>query len=566
MDQQHGRIEVPMRIKIGCALMLAATLSASQPEHARHAMVGTQEPLAADVGLRVLQSGGNAIDAAVAIGFALAVTYPFAGNIGGGGFLLAHFADGRSTFIDFREKAPLAATRNMYLDSKGSVSEDSVVGWRAAGVPGTVRGLELAHSKYGRKPWAELLNPAVELASEGYPVSYSLDASLHGEGTTRLLSRFPESKRIFLSAHYGDKFVQPELAATLQRIRDRGASDFYDGETARKLAAAMAANGGLITLADLKAYQAEESEPRRGHYRGYEIVTAPPPSAGGVGLLQMLGMLEGSGYEKTGAGSAASIHYVAEVMRRFYADRSEYFGDPDFYKVPISKLLDPKYIASRRDSIDPLHATPSTQIRPGHIGVREGSETTHFNIVDSEGNAVAVTYTLNNGYGSGVTAPGLGFLLNDEMDDFASKPGTENLFHLIQGESNAIQPGKQPVSSMTPTIVLRDGKLFLMLGAPGGSRIINGVLQVILNVVDFHMNVQDAVDWPRFHHQWMPDVLYVEKGISPDTVQLLRGMGHNVSPLESTAQVVARVEAILNDGGWLQGATDPRGNGKAEGY
>ncbi len=247
----------------------------------------------------------------------------------------------------------------------------------------------------------------------------------------------------------------------------------------------------------------------------------------------MLGMLEGSGYEKTGAGSAASIHYVAEVMRRFYADRSEYFGDPDFYKVPISKLLDPKYIASRRNTIDRLHATPSEQIRPGNISVREGTQTTHFNVVDSEGNAVAVTYTLNNGYGSGVTVPGLGFLLNDEMDDFASKPGAENLFHLIQGESNAIQPGKRPVSSMTPTIVLRNGKLFLMLGAPGGSRIINGVLQVLLNVEDFHMNVQDAVDWPRFHHQWMPDVLYVEQGISPDTVRILRGMGHKVSPVEA---------------------------------
>jgi gamma-glutamyltranspeptidase/glutathione hydrolase len=253
-------------------------------------------------------------------------------------------------------------------------------------------------------------------------------------------------------------------------------------------------------------------------------------------------------------------------MRRFYADRSEYFGDPDFYKVPIARLLDPKYIASRRDSIDPLHATPSTQIRPGNLKVREGTETTHFNIVDSEGNAVAVTYTLNNGYGSGVTVPGLGFLLNDEMDDFAAKPGVENLFHLIQGVTNSIEPGKRPVSSMTPTIVVREGKFFLMLGAPGGSRILNGVLQVFLNVVDFHMNVQDAVDWPRFHHQWLPDVLYVEQGISPDSVKILRGMGHMVSPLESTSSVVARVEAILNDGGWLQGATDPRGNGKAEGY
>ena len=551
-----------MRIKFGCALLLAVSLSAREPVRARHAMVVVQEPLAADVGVRVLEAGGNAIDAAVAIGFALAATYPYAGNLGGGGFLLARFADGRTTFIDFREKAPMAATRNMYLDSKGNVTADSLVGWRSAGVPGTVRGLELAHQKYGRKPWAELLDPAVQLAGEGYPVSYSLDASLHSQEHASLLSQFPESKRIFLNAHYGDKFVQPELAATLKRIRDRGASDFYEGETAHKLAAAMAANDGLITLADLKAYQAEESQPLRGHYKDYEIIAAPPPSAGGVGLLQMLGMLEGSGYEKTGAGSAASIHYVAEVMRRFYADRSEYFGDPDFYKVPIGKLLDPKYIASRRDTIDRLRATPSDQIGPGKISVREGTQTTHFNVVDSDGNAVAVTYTLNNGYGSGVTVPGLGFLLNDEMDDFASKPGTENMFHLIQGESNAIQPGKRPVSSMTPTIVLRDGKLFLMLGAPGGSRIINGVLQVLLNVVDFHMNVQDAVDRPRFHHQWMPDVLYVEQGISPDTVAILRGMGHTVSPIET----VARVEAILNQGGWLQGATDQRGNGKAEGY
>jgi len=553
-----------MRIQIACALLLPVSLLAHQPEHSRHAMVVTQEPLAADVGVRVLRAGGNAIDAAVAIGFALAVTYPYAGNLGGGGFMLARFADGRTTFIDFREKAPLKATRDMYLDSKGNVTEDSLVGWRAAGVPGTVRGLELAHKKYGRKPWAELLNPAIELATEGYSVSYSMDSSLGSHAS--LLARFPDSKRIFLNAHFGDKLVQPELAATLKRIRDRGASDFYGGETAQKLAAAMAAHGGLITLADLEKYQAEESRPLHGNYHGYEIVSAPPPSAGGVGLLQMLGMLEGSGYEKTGAGSAASIHYVAEVMRRFYADRSEYFGDPDFYKVPISKLLDPKYIASRRASIDPLHATPSSQIRPGNLGIREGAETTHFNVVDGEGNAVAVTYTLNDGYGNGVTVPGLGFLLNDEMDDFAAKPGTENLFHLIQGEANAIQPGRRPVSSMTPTIVLRDNKLFLMLGAPGGSRITNGVLQVLLNVVDFHMNVQDAVDWPRFHHQWMPDVLYVEKGISPDTVNILRGMGHKVSPLEASSPVVARVEAILSEGGWLEGAADSRGNAKAEGY
>ena len=556
-----------MRTKLGRALLsalsLAVTLSARQPVRSRHGMVVAQEPLAADVGRAVLESGGNAIDAAVAVGFALAVTYPYAGNIGGGGFLIARFADGRTTFIDFREKAPMRATRDMYLDAQGKVTQDSVTGWRAAGVPGTVRGLELAHQKYGRKPWADLLNPAIRMASTGFPVSYSMEQSLESEKTR--LAQFPDSKRIFLSARYGDKLIQPELAATLQRIRDHGPSDFYQGETARKLAAAMAANGGQITLDDLKSYQAIERQPLRGRYHDYEIVTAPPPSAGGVGILQMLGMLEGSGYEKSGAGSAASIHYVAEVMRRFNADRSEYFGDPDFVPVPVKKLLDPGYIASRRRSIDPQHATPSAQIRPGLAAVHESTETTHFSIIDSEGNAVAVTYTLNAGYGSAVTVPGLGFLLNDEMDDFAAKPGSENMFHLIQGEANAIQPAKRPLSSMTPTILVRGNKPFLVLGAPGGSRIPNGVLEVMLNVVDFHMNVQEAVDWPRFHHQWMPDVLYVEQGISPDTIAALRAMGHQVSQFPS-GQGVARVEAILNEDGWLEGAADGRGNAKAQGY
>ncbi|HTR37781.1 MAG TPA: gamma-glutamyltransferase [Bryobacteraceae bacterium] len=552
-----------MRTKVACALLLAASLTARQPVRARHGMVVAQEPIAADVGRAVLKSGGNAIDAAVAVGFALAVTYPYAGNIGGGGFLLARFADGRTTFIDFREKAPLKATRNMYLDSQGKLTPDSLIGWRASGVPGTVRGFELAHQKYGHTSWAELLEPAITLASGGFPVSYSFEQSLKQD--SQRLAQFPESKRIFMAAHYGEKFIQPELAATLRRIRDHGASDFYEGETAHKLAAAMAAHGGLITLADLKAYQAVERQPLHGRYHNYEILTAPPPSAGGVGILEMLGMLEGSGYEKTGAGSAASIHYVAEVMRRAYADRSEYFGDPDFVTVPVKKLLDPRYLANRRASIDPQHATPRGQIRPGNLKVYESTETTHYDIVDNQGNAVAVTYTLNNGYGSAVTVPGLGFLLNDEMDDFAAKPGSENLFHLIQGEANAIQPSKRPVSSMVPTILLRGGKPFLVLGAPGGSRIPNGVLQVILNVVDFHMNVQDAVDWPRFHHQWMPDVLYVEQGISPDTISLLRAMGYKVSEY-APGQGVARVEAILDDDGWLEGGADGRGNAKAEGY
>jgi gamma-glutamyltranspeptidase/glutathione hydrolase len=556
-----------MRIRVlVCSLLIAALVYARQPVHARHGMVVAQEPLAADVGVAVLQSGGNAIDAAVAVGFALAVTHPFAGNIGGGGFLLARFADGHSTFIDFREKAPLAASRNMYLDANGNLTKDSVLGWRASGVPGSVRGFELAHKKYGHKEWTELLEPAIRLASDGFTVSYSLGQSLNSPGTVRKLSQFPDSKRIFVGPSTGDRLVQPELAATLKRIQEFGADDFYQGEIAHKLADAMKANGGLITVQDLKDYQAIERTPLTGHYKDYEVITSPPPSSGGIGILQMLGMLEGSGYEKSGAGSAASIHYVAEVMRRFYADRSEYLGDPDFVKNPITKLLDPAYIASRRASIDPQHATPSSQIRPGNLEMPESTQTTHFNVVDSEGNAVAVTYTLNGGFGSGVTAPGLGFLLNNEMDDFAAKPGTENMFHLIQGERNAIQPGKRPLSSMTPTILVRDGKLFMALGAPGGSRIINGVMEVILNVVDFHMNVQDAIDWPRFHHQWMPDELYLERGISPDTAALLRAMGHKVASFEATDPIVARVEAILNQDGWLQGGADGRGNSKAEGY
>ena len=548
-----------------CLVAVASFAYARQPVHARHGMVVAQEPIAAEVGLKVLESGGNAIDAAVAVGFALAVTHPFAGNIGGGGFLLARFADGRTTFIDFREKAPLAASRNMYLDANGNVTKDSVLGWRASGVPGSVRGFELAHKKYGHKSWSEVLEPAIRLASGGFDVSYSLGQSLHSEGTARKLSMFPDSKRIFLGVDTGDKLVQVELAATLKRIQSNP-GDFYDGEIARKLAADMKTHGGLITLQDLHDYQAIERPTLAGKYRDYEVITSPPPSSGGVGILQMLGMLEGSGYEKSGAGSAASIHYVAEVMRRFYADRSEYLGDPDFVKNPITKLLEPTYIASRRATIDREHATPSSQIRPGNLKDHESTQTTHFNVVDAEGNAVAVTYTLNGGFGSGVTAPGLGFLLNNEMDDFAAKPGTENMFHLIQGEANAIQPGKRPLSSMTPTILLHDGKFFMAVGAPGGSRIINGVLQVILNVVDFHMNVQDAVDWPRFHHQWMPDQLFLERGISPDTAALLHGMGHKVESYEATDPIVARVEAILYGDGWLQGGADGRGNAKAEGY
>jgi gamma-glutamyltranspeptidase / glutathione hydrolase len=525
-------------------------------------MVVAQEPLAADVGVQVLKDGGNAVDAAVAVGFALAVTHPFAGNIGGGGFMLVRLANGRTTFIDFRERAPEKASHNMYIDAKGKPTSDSVDGWRASGVPGTVRGFEFAHQKYGRQKWANLLTPAIELASKGFPVSYALAESFRSATN---LAEFPESKNTFQGHEAGDMFVQPVLARTLGRISKFGAKDFYEGETALRLTEEMAKHGGLITLSDLKNYTAVERKPLIGAYRNYQIIASPPPSSGGIGLLQMLGMLDGSGYEKSGAGSASSIHYVAEVMRRFFADRSEYMADPDYFKVPLTGLLDPVYLNKRRASIDPNHATPSAKLNPGHPAGSEGTETTHYAVVDAEGNAVAVTYTLNNGFGSGVTVPGLGFLLNDEMDDFTAKPGEPNLFGLRQGEANAIQPGKRPLSSMTPTIVLRDGKLFMLVGAPGGSRIISAVTQVLLNVVDFGMNAQDAIDAPRFHHQWLPDKLYLERGFSPDTVALLKARGYDVDDSPDVA-VSRGVETIISDGGWLQGGADGRSAGKAAGY
>ena len=543
------------------------TLGARQPERTRHAMVVAGDSLAADIGVKILQNGGNAVDAAVAIGFAMAVTYPYAGNLAGGGFMLVRFADGRSTFIDFRETAPTKAARDMYLDAKGNPTRESIEGWRSAGVPGTVRGFEMAQRKYGKAKWQTLVEPAVELASKGFPVTYAFSESLKGASD---LSRDPESKRIFLKsgAHFdaGDTIVQPELARTLGRIAKLGSAGFYEGETAKMLADAMAKNGGLITREDLKKYAAVERTPLTGKYRDFEVITAPPPSSGGVGILQMMGMLEGSGYEKSGAGSAATIHYMAEVMRRFYADRSQYLGDPDFFKVPLAGLLDPTYIQKRRASIDPQHATPSAQVRPGGPPGAESTETTHYNVVDAEGNAVAVTYTLNGGFGNGITVPGAGFLLNNEMDDFSAKPGAPNMFGLLAGESNAIEPGKRPVSSMTPTILTRDGKLFMMAGGPGGSRIPTAVMQVILNVTDFGMNPQDAVDAPRFHHQWMPDRISLERGFSPDTIALLKARGHEIDEARGSGSVAAVVEAIVNDGGWLQGAADGRRPGKAAGY
>lgn len=559
-----------MRTLSGLSILLCSLTEfafARQPVHARHAMVVSRETHATDVGVAVLRNGGNAVDAAVAVAFALAVTHPSAGNLGGGGFMLVRLADGTATFIDFRERGPLSATRNMYIDpATGHAGQDSLTGYRASGVPGTVRGMEFAHTKYGRMAWKDLVQPAVTLANDGFPVSWGLAQALRGQSTSEKLARFPESKRIFLKDgafyEFGETLKQPELAATLTRIRDFGARDFYEGETAQLLAADMAAHGGEITLEDLKQYKAIERKALEGTYKGYGVITAPPPSSGGIGILQMMGMLALTDYSKTGAGSAGSIHYLAEVMRRYFADRAELLADPDFAKVPVKGLVNPDYIRKRAASIEPAKATPSAQIKPGDMAPYESLETTHFSIVDAAGNAVSMTYTLNGSYGSGVTATGLGFLLNNEMDDFAVEPGQPNLFGLIQGEANSVAPHKTPLSSMTPTIITQDGKLYMVVGSPGGPTIINAVLEVILNVLDFGMNMQQAVDQPRLHHQWMPDSLSLENTISPDTIEILKQYGHTVK----TTSSIAEVAAIRVFGDWLEGAPDGRTEATAKGY
>jgi gamma-glutamyltranspeptidase/glutathione hydrolase len=533
-------------------------------------MVVAQEPLAADVGLAVLKNGGNAVDAAVAVGFALAVTHPQAGNLGGGGFMLVRLANGKTTFLDFRECAPQKASRDMYLDDKGNPTKESIFGWRSSGVPGSVAGFALAHKKFGSQKWQQLVEPAVKLASEGFAVSPTFEKALAGNTA---FTTDPESKRIFLRDgnpyKAGETFKQPELATTLERIAQSGAKGFYEGPTAKQFAAEMQAHGGLITEADLKAFKVAERIPLEGNYKEFHVITAPPPSAGGIGILQMMAMLNGTDYASDGPNSVKAVHYEAEAMRRFYADRSEYLGDPDFYNVPTKALLDSAYVTWRRQTIDPNHATPSDMIGPGlqhaqaaHVSQFESSETTHYNVVDSQGNAVAVTYTLNNTFGNSITVPKLGFLLNDEMDDFAAKPGVPNMFGVIGGEANAIEPGKRPLSSMTPTIVTKGGKLFMVAGAPGGSRITTGVMEVILDVLDFHMNPQDAVDLPRFHEQWKPDVLYLQNGFPPQAAETLRSMGYDIKPVAG----VARVEAIVVNNATLEGGTESRLDGKVAGY
>ncbi len=539
------------------------------PVQAAHGMVASQEARATRIGVDILKRGGNAVDAAVAVGFALAVTLPQAGNLGGGGFMLVHLADRHETVaIDYRETAPQAATADMFLAPGGEPDRAaSRRSGKAVGVPGTVRGLAEAHRLYGsgKLSLAELIAPAEALARAGIPVTGGLADSL--PRSAGLLGRWPSTRRIFFRGDVplprGDSLVQADLADTLRAVAEGGPDAFYAGPIAGRIAAAVRAAGGPMTEADLAAYRPVVRQPVRGTYRGYEVVSMPPPSSGGVHLIEILNILEGFDLAAMGAGSAAAIHTLAEAMKPAYADRATWLGDPDRVRVPVQGLTAKSYAARLRRAIDPERARPADSIAAGDPLPPEPDQTTHFSVVDAAGNAVANTYTLNFSYGIGLVAEGTGVLLNNEMDDFSAKAGTPNAYGLVGGDANAVAPGARPLSSMTPTFLFRDGQLYLVTGSPGGSRIITTVLDVIVNLIDFRMNLAEAVDAPRIHHQWKPDVLRVEQGLSPDTLALLRGRGHDVRVGSSSGSA----NSILRSGGLLSGAADPRQRDTlAEGY
>ncbi|MCA1493487.1 gamma-glutamyltransferase [Ensifer sp. NBAIM29] len=550
------------------------------PVEAEHGMVVTAQHLASDVGVEVLKKGGNAVDAAVAVGYALAVVYPTAGNIGGGGFMTIRFKDGRTTFLDFRERAPLAATKSMYLDDKGDLVKGlSTEGYLAVGVPGPVAGFEFARSRYGSQPLKELIAPAIRLAREGFVLEQG-DIGAFERAANRL-AKDPAAAAIFLKADgkpfaVGERLVQVDLAASLASIAEDGPDAFYKGQIADLIVKASAERSGILSKQDFERYQVRELAPVKCNYRGYDIVSSPPPSSGGVIICEILNILEGYPLTYLGYGSAGTVHAMVEAMRHAYVDRNTALGDPDFVQNPVAKLTDKAYAREIRAKIDPFRAGISEALTPADFA--ESKETTHYSIIDDEGNAVAVTYTLNGSFGAGVVAPGTGILLNNEMDDFTAKPGAPNLYGLVQGEANAIEPGKTPLSSMSPTIISKDGKPFMVIGSPGGARIITITLEAILNVIDHGMNIQEAVDAPRIHHQWLPDKVYMEPyALSPDSLKLLSTMGHNVQ-VDENWKIWGQATGILVGGGSVSeietgggarynGAVDSRiGAGAARGY
>lgn len=552
-----------------------------QPERAPNGMVASVQELASKAGVDILKSGGNAIDAAVATGFALAVVHPSAGNIGGGGFMLVRMNAGDTHFVDFREKAPGKATATMYQDEKGNVVPGlSRVGYKAVGVPGSVKGMVFAQKKFGKLTLKQVMAPAIKYAREGYPLDWGDARAMTGD---RGMANFPDSKRIFQNNgkgwKQGDIFKQPELAKTLERIV-AAPDDFYTGKMAKEIAQFMQAGGGLITAQDLANYDVIDRPVIRGTYRGLEIISAPPPSSGGIALVETMNILEGFDIAKAGFGSAESIHLITEAYRRAFYDRAQFLGDPEFSALPVIGLTEKQYALDWRNSIDPQRSSPSQKLvrpkvadalaqyaikHPVVTAPAEATQTTHYSVVDKEGNAVAVTTTLNGGYGSKVTIGSLGFLLNNEMDDFSSKAGVPNMFGLIQGEENAIGPNKRPLSAMTPTMVLKDGKLWLVMGSPGGPTIITTVANILIGVADFGLDIQQAVNAPRFHHQWMPDRIAMERNrFSPDTVKLLQAKGHTISYGLGGDGECIQIDLAT---GMRLGASDGRNDsGKAVGY
>ncbi|NLS05512.1 gamma-glutamyltransferase [Rhizobium sp. P32RR-XVIII] len=562
-------------------LPLAPAYAASPaPVEAEHGMVVTAQHLATDVGVEVLKAGGNAVDAAVAVGYALAVVYPTAGNIGGGGFMTIRLKDGKTTFLDFRERAPLGATKTMYLDAKGDVvPRASLDGYLAVGVPGSVMGFETALERYGTKPRADLMAPAIRFAREGFTLEQG-DADTFASSAKRL-AKDEATAKIFLKPDgkpysAGEKLVQPELAAVLANISEKGADAFYKAAPAEAIVKASQAKGGILAKEDFDHYSVRELKPIECNYRGYDIVSSPPPSSGGVIICEILNVLEGYPLSYLGYGSAETVHAMVEAMRYAYVDRNAALGDPDFVDNPVSKLLDKAYAKEIREKIDRYEAGKSADLKP--LGAKESVETTHYSIIDNDGNAVAVTYTLNGSFGAGVVAPGTGILLNNEMDDFTSKPGVPNLYGLVQGEANAIVPKKTPLSSMSPTIISKDGKPFMVIGSPGGSRIITITLEAILNVIDFGMDISQAVNAPRIHHQWQPDKIYLEPyTLSPDTIKTLAAMGYSFDDGSGPPQwgqaagilVGGKSLADIEKGGGARyyGAMDSRATeGSASGY